>query len=125
MAEILLKDEVFAIVGSAYEVYNQLGSGFLEAVYQEALELELRARGIPFEAQRSIRISYKRQMLAKAYIADLVCWRQIIVELKAVRLVTSGDEAQLLNYLRATGMRVGVLLNFGSPDRLSWRRRVL
>lgn len=122
--ELILKDEVYAIVGAAMEVSKELGSGFLEAVYQEALEIELRERKIPFIAQMPIRISYKGRILAKEYIPDFVCHDQMIVEIKALKGLTSVEEAQLLNYLKATGKPVGLLLNFGNP-KLEWKRMVL
>ena len=121
---MLLKDEVLAIVGAAIEVHRELGPGFLEAVYQEAIEIELRERAIPFEAQRPLRISYKGKMLNKEYFADLVGYGQIIVELKALDRLTGNEEAQILNYLKATGLRVGVIINFGSHGKLEWKRFV-
>jgi GxxExxY protein len=124
MTELLLKDEVFAIVGAAIEVHRELGPGFLEAVYQEALAIELRERGIQFEAQKPLRISYKGKTLNKEYCADLVCYGQIIVELKALDRLSGTEEAQVLNYLKATGLRVGVLINFGSQGKLEWKRFV-
>jgi GxxExxY protein len=124
MPELLLKDEVYAIVGAAIEVYNEMGSGFLEAVYQETMELELKARGIPFEPQKELCIYYKSTCLNKKYIADLVCFGSVLVELKVMREIGSGEEAQLLNYLNATGLRVGIIINFGDPGRLDWKRMV-
>ena len=124
MTELLLKDEVFANVGAAIEVHRELGPGFLEAVYQEALAIELRERGIQFEAQKPLRISYKGKTLNKEYFADLVCYGQIIVELKALDRLTGNEEAQILNYLKATGLRVGVIINFGSHGKLEWKRFV-
>lgn len=125
MAELILKDEVYQIVGAAIEAHRQLGPGFLEPVYQEALEIELRRRNIPFESQCRLAIHYKGQRLRKEYIADLTCFGQIIVELKACDRLTGTDEAQILNYMRATGKRVGLLLNFGSVVRLEWKRYVI
>ncbi|HEY4688148.1 MAG TPA: GxxExxY protein [Anaerolineae bacterium] len=124
MTDLALKDEVYAVMGAAMEVHSQLGPGFLEAVYQEALELELLAKGIPFEAQKPIGIYYKGQLLKKEYVADLVCYEQIIVELKALERLSTREEAQLLNYLKATGLRVGLLINFGSHGKLEWQRYV-
>lgn len=121
--ELLFKEEVYAIVGAAMEVSNEFGAGFLEGVYQEALEIELRDRRIPFAAQVPIEISYKGRRLVKQYIPDFICHDQVIVEIKAIKQLTSIEEAQLLNYLKATGRPVGVLLNFGSP-RLEWKRMV-
>ena len=122
MAELLLKDEVYAAMGAAMEVHNELGCGFLEPVYQEALEMELASRQIPFEAQKRLRINYKGALLTKEYVADLICFDQVIVELKAEHQLTGRDRAQILNYLKATGLRVGVLINFGSQGRLEWER---
>jgi len=124
MTELILKDEVFAIIGAAIEVHRELGSGFLEAVYQEALEIELASRQIPFEPQKTLMIVYKGRALKKAYEADLVCYGQIIVELKALDRLSGKEEAQILNYLKATGLRVGLLINFGSHGRLEWKRFV-
>ncbi|MEK7865441.1 MAG: GxxExxY protein [Planctomycetota bacterium] len=124
MPELLLKHEVYQIVGAAFQVYNELGTGFLEAVYQEALEVELRARGVPFEATAQLRIRYKGQLLEKHYVCDVICFDCVIVELKAMVRLTSLDEAQLLNYIKASGHRVGLLLNFGAAGGLEWRRYV-
>ena len=125
MAELVLKDEVYQIVGAAMEVYWQLGRGFLEPVYQEAFEIELRRRDIPFESQCRLTIHYKGEALRKQYIADLMCFGQIIAELKACDRLTGTDEAQILNYMKATRKGVGVLFNFGSPIRLEWKRYVI
>ena len=124
MTDLLFKDEAYAIVGAAMEVYNQLGPGFLEAVYQEALEIELAERGIPFVSQKELRILYKGQPLKKTYISDLTCYEKIIVELKAIDRLTGKDTAQLLNYLKATGLRLGLLINFGNVEKLEWERRI-
>jgi GxxExxY protein len=121
---LLHADEVYAIVGSAMEVHNELGAGFAEAVYQEAMELELTSRGIPFERQKKLRIKYKDQLLEKEYLADLVCYGQIIVEIKAQRDLRPREESQCINYLKVTGLRVGLLINFGDPGRLEWQRLV-
>lgn len=125
MAELILKEEVYQIVGAAMDVHYQLGRGFLEPVYQEALEIELGRRGIPFEAQKRLTIYYKDQALKKEYVADLVCFRQIITELKVCECLTGREEAQLLNYMKAAHMGVGLLFNFGSPVRLEWKRYVI
>ena len=125
MAELLFKEEVYAIVGAGIEVYNELGAGFLESVYQEAMEIELGNRGIPLQPQVPLRIKYKERVLEKQFCADLICYRATLVELKAIEQTTKRDEAQVLNYLRATGLRVGVLINFGDPGRLDWTRLVL
>jgi GxxExxY protein len=125
VTDLLFKDEVYAIVGAAMEVYNVLGPGFLEAVYQEALEIELGDRSIPFEAQKDLRIIYKTRQLKKLYTPDFLVFGKIVVEIKAIDGLTSPNEAQLLNYLKATKMPVGILINFGSADRLDWKRMVL
>lgn len=124
MTDLILKEEVYAVVGAAIEVHRELGPGFLEAVYQEALETEMRERRIPFEAQKPLHIQYKGKTLTKEYIADLVCFGQIIVELKALSRLSGNEDAQILNYLKATGLRVGLLINFGSCGRLEWKRLV-
>lgn len=118
MTELLCKEEVYAVVGAAMEVYNELGSGFLEAVYQEALGIELTMRAIPFEAQKELAIFYKGRHLKKTYVADFVTFDKVIIEIKAIDRLTSGDEGQLLNYLSATGLQVGVLINFGAKSNL-------
>jgi len=122
MTELLLKDEVFRVIGCAFEVYNDLGCGFLEPIYQEALELELTEQGIPFEAQKRLQIFYKGRPLKKDYIADLIVIGQLVVELKAEERLQSRDEAQLINYLKATRLRVGLLVNFGAHPKLEWKR---
>jgi GxxExxY protein len=125
MGELLLKDEVYAAVGAAMEVHSELGAGFLEAVYQEAMAIEMTHRHIVFEPLKPLIIYYKGQALQKRYCADFVCAGPFILELKAIEKLTSHDEAQLLNYLHATRYRVGVLINFGNPDKLEWKRMVL
>ena len=125
MSELLYKDEVYAIIGAAIEVHRVLGPGFLEAVYQEALEIELQARGIPFENQKPLAVTYKSHRLHKGYIADLLCYDKMIVELKAIDQLSGREAAQIINYLKTTGLHVGVLINFGSIGKLEWKRFVL
>ena len=125
MAELVLKEEVYEIVGAAMEVYYRLGRGFSEPLYQEAFQIELTRRGLPFEPQAELTIEYKGQPLEKKYFADVICFNQIIVELKALNRLTGIDEAQLLNYMRMTRMRVGLLINFGSLVKLEWKRYVI
>ncbi|MEN6408982.1 MAG: GxxExxY protein [Anaerolineaceae bacterium] len=122
--DLLYRDEVYQTVGAAMEVHSVLGCGFLEAVYHEAMEKELAQRNIPFTSQTNLTLTYKGLPLSKSYIADLVVFSKIIVELKAVDRLTSVDEAQVLNYLKATGMQVGLLFNFGSGS-LQWKRLIL
>ena len=124
MTDLLYKDEVYTIVGAAMDVYNDLGPGFLENVYQEAMEIEVNARKIPAKPIQEIHIRYKGRELKKFYIADLICYDKIIVEIKAMDKLTLRDEGQLINYLKATGMKVGVLINFGHYPSLEWKRLV-
>ena len=111
----------YAVIGAAMEVHRQLGCGFLEAVYQEALEVELSARGIPFEAQVEIPVRYKVQVLKTFYRADFVCFDAIVVELKALTQLGNIEEAQVINYLKGTGYEIGLLLNFGRTSLQSKR----
>jgi GxxExxY protein len=124
MTELIFKDEVFAIIGAGIEVHKELGSGFLEPVYQEELEIESRARGLPFSAQQSLQIYYKGNLLKKEYIPDFIFFEKIIVEIKALDQLSGKEEAQVLNYLKVTGYKVGLLINFGSRGKLEWKRLV-
>ena len=123
MIELVHKTEVYNIIGAAMEVHKILGCGFLEAVYQEALELEFQYRKIPYEREVQLDIYYKEQLLKKHYQADFICYDDIIVELKALSALTSEHESQLLNYLKATGSKVGLLINFGNKS-LEYKRMV-
>jgi len=125
MTELILKDEVYQLVGAALDVYYRLGFGFLEPVYQEALEIELQRRRIPFKPQHWLTIKYKGQALKKKYKADFLCFDQIIIELKVLHGLSGREVAQLLNYMKATGLHVGLLINFGSTVKLEWKRFVL
>jgi GxxExxY protein len=124
MTELIYKDEVYQIIGAAMEVYNQMGNGFLEAVYQDALVLELGIRKIAFQEQVPLELTYKGQTLRHTYVPDLVVFDKIIVELKAISALGPNEEAQLLNYIKATGLRLGLLINFGSQRKLEWKRMV-
>ena len=124
MDELVFREEVYAMVGAAIEVHRELGVGFLEAVYQEAMERELALRGIAFEAQRELVIHYKGQPLGKSYVCDILCFGNVLVELKAMDRLTGREEAQVINYLKSSGLLVGVLINFGSHGKLEWRRLV-
>lgn len=123
MSDLIFKEEVYAIIGAAMDVHNEFGVGFLEPVYQEALEIELKSRSIPFNAQQPISIQYKNHILNKTYVADIVAFNKIIVELKVMNHLSGREEAQLLNYLKATGLELGLLINFGA-DKLDWKRMV-
>ncbi len=125
MDNLLYRKEVYEIVGAAIEVHKELGYGFLEPVYQKALEIELSMRKILFEPQKRLKIFYKGIDLDKDYIPDFVCFDKIIVEIKALDRLTSKETSQLLNYLKATGLKVGLLINFGSKGKLEWERFVL
>ena len=122
--ELILKDEVYSIVGSAIEVHRVLGSGFLEPVYQEAMEIESTVRQLPFSAQPILKIHYKEHSLKKVYVPDFIFYEQVIVEIKALDRLSGREESQILNYLKVTGYKVGVLINFGSHPKLEWKRFV-
>ena len=112
-----MRDEkTYKIIGCALEVHKELGCGFLEAVYQEALEKEFISQGVPFKSQPVIRIAYKGKPLEKTYQPDFVCFDEVIVEIKAISGLSGIEEAQLINYLKATELKVGLLLNFGSKS---------
>jgi GxxExxY protein len=125
MDNIIYANESFLIQGALFDVYNTLGSGFLEAVYQEALELELKQRNIPFVSQKELTISYKGHELKQTYRADIVCYDKVILELKAVKTLLPEHSAQLHNYLCATGMKLGILVNFGAPSKIEIKRIVV
>jgi len=125
MNNIIYKSESYAIQGAIFEVYREMGCGFLEAVYQECLEKELRQQNIPFVAQQELQLSYKGQPLQQTYKPDLVCHGEIIVELKALSEVTGQHRAQVLNYLKATGLKLGLLVNFGAHPKATIERLVL
>lgn len=112
-----------AIIGAALEVHRQLGPGFLEAVYDEAMAVELADRGIPFQRQTELTVSYKGRSLGCTYKPDFICYQAIIVELKALAALGGLEQAQVINYLKASGMRRGLLLNFGAA-RLEIKRLV-
>ncbi len=113
---LIYPQESYSINGAAYEVYKKLGFGFLEAVYQEAFEIELIKRNIPYEREKELSISYGDIVLQQKYRADFVCFGKIIVELKAVSELTDSHRSQVFNYLHATDFRLGILLNFGYDD---------
>lgn len=123
--KIRFKEESYAIQGAVFEVYREMGCGFLEAIYQECLLRELSLRNIPFQAQVDLHLSYKGQPLHQTYKPDFVCYQKIIVEIKAVKVIAPEHEAQLLNYLKATGMKLGLLVNFGSYPKAIIKRFTL
>ena len=122
--KLILGDEAFAIVGAAMEVHSTLGCGFLEAVYADALAIELEARNSPFEREVTLGITYKGRLLSHAYRADFVAFGGIILELKAIKALGDIEKAQTIHYLKATAQPLALLLNFGT-SKLDWMRLVL
>ncbi len=121
----ILEDETYSVIGAAMEVYYKLGNGFGEAVYQEALGIEFELRNVIFEPQKRLHIEYKGRSLEKGYIADFMCFGQIIVEIKAIANLSPVDWSQIMNYLKASNLRVGLLFNFGSHGKLEMKRVVV
>lgn len=121
----MYEDEGYQLMGAAFEVYNQLGYGMAEEVYQQSLEIELTLRGIPYLTKHELTICYKGRPLGTTYKPDLVVHGTIVVELKAVKELVTEHEAQLFNYLRIARQPVGYLLNFGRKGKLEWKRFIL
>jgi GxxExxY protein len=124
MSEVIYADESYKIIGACFEAYKDKGWGFLEAVYQECLELELGVQGLPFEPQRQLPLACKGRSLKQAYKSDFVCFGKITVEIKAVSQLVDEHRAQVLNYLNASEHRLGLLVNFGHYPKLGWERIV-
>ena len=122
---IMFKEESFKIIGACFDVYKEKGCGFLEQVYQECLEIELEMRGILFLSKQELSITYKRRPLKSKYVPVLLCHDKIIVELKAVRELCDEHRAQVHNYFKATGHRLGLLVNFGHYPKVEYERIVL
>ncbi|MBK8396080.1 MAG: GxxExxY protein [Leptospiraceae bacterium] len=122
--DLIYKDECYRIVGAAMEVHTELGRGFLEAVYQEALKIEFEKSSIPFKEQVKMNIYYKDILLKKEYIMDFLVFDEIILEIKAMSKLSKLEDAQLINYLKATKKKLGILINFGS-DKMEWKRLVV
>ncbi len=122
---VIYREESYAIQGAIYEVYREMGCGFLEYVYQECLEKELTQRNIPFVPQQELQLTYKGEKLRQTYKPDLICYGKIIVELKAVKEIAPEHKAQVLNYLKATGMKLGLLVNFGTYPKATITRLAL
>jgi GxxExxY protein len=122
---IMYQEESYAIMGACFEVYREKGCGFLEAVYQECLEIEFCDRMIPFQAHPALALVYKGCPLKSKYTPDFICYTKIIVELKAVSCLGEEHRAQVQNHLRATGLRLGLLVNFGHHPKIRCERIVL
>lgn len=121
MSDIVFREEAYNIIGAALEVHKELGSGLLEPVYQEAFEIELKRNGIPYEREKVLEITYKGQKLSKYYVADFVCYNNIIVELKAIDELHPAHTAQVINYLKIANAELGILINFGA-NSLQYKR---
>ena len=122
--DLIYKDEVYAIMGGCFAVYRDKGCGFLEPVYQECLEIEFDFLGLPAVPQPSVALSYRGRSLKHKYTPDFICFGKIVLEIKAVSALASEHEAQVLNYLNATGFKLGLLVNFGHYPNLEWKRIV-
>lgn len=121
----LYKEQSYEIRGAIYEVYKQIGNGFLEAVYQECLAKEFRSRGIIFVEQPALELNYKGELLNQSYKPDFICYNKIIVELKAVNKILPEHKAQIINYLKITQLRLGLLANFGEYPKAKVERIIL
>ena len=124
MTEIICKEESYRIIGACFEVYNEKGNGFTEAIYQECLEIELGMQVIPYQAQEHLPLAYKERPLRQRFQPDFICYGRVILEIKAVSALTDEHRSQVLNYLNATGYRLGLLVNFGADGKLEWERIV-
>jgi GxxExxY protein len=122
--ELVFKEESYAIVGACFEVYKELGCGFLESVYEECLGIEFELQGIQFSQQPLLTLSYKQRQLTKTFQPDFICLDNIVVEIKAATAISESHRAQVHNYLKATAHRLGLLANFGSYPQLEWERIV-
>ena len=125
MGKLLYEEESFAIRGAVFEVYKEMENGYQEPVYQECTESEFELQRIPFEAQKELELKYKGKVLTKKYIPDLICYGKILVELKAVREICPEHRVQVLNYLKITGLRLGLLVNYGHYPGVEIERIVL
>jgi GxxExxY protein len=125
MSDLIYKEETYRIMGACFEVYKEKGCGFLEPVYHECLEIELGMQTLPFRTRVPIALTYKGRALTRTYVADLICFERILLELKAVSALVDEHRAQVLNYLHATGLRLGLLINFGHFPKLEWERIIV
>ena len=124
MSPIIFREEAFAIIGACFEVYNDKGNGFVEPVYHECLEIEFELRGLPCVSKPELKLTYKGRDLKKVYEPDFVCFEKLILEIKAVSDLADEHRAQVHNYLKATGFRLGLLVNFGARGELKHERIV-
>ena len=122
--DILYKDESYRIIGACFEVYKEKGCGFVEPVYQECLEIELSLQKAPFSAQTELKLQYKGHLLDQIYKPDFICHEKIIMEIKAVSKLVDEHRAQVHNYIKATGYKLGLLVNFGHFPKIEWERIV-
>jgi len=122
--ELVYSDESYTILGACFEVYKKMGCGFLESVYQECLEIEFQYQNIPFIIQQELELKYRDVILKQKYKPDFICFNKIILEIKAVSKLIDEHQAQLLNYLNATGYKLGYLINFGHYPKLEYKRMV-
>ncbi|MGK5094972.1 GxxExxY protein [Deltaproteobacteria bacterium TL4] len=125
MGDILYPTESYAIIGACFEVYKDKGPGFLEAVYQECLEIEFDFQNIPYLSQKEIQLFYRGNVLKQTYKPDFICYKNIIVEIKALTNLSQDHQAQVLNYLHATNTQLGLLINFGHYPQLEYKRMAL
>ncbi|MDR4503193.1 MAG: GxxExxY protein [Candidatus Scalindua sp.] len=124
-SEIIYADESYSIIGACYNVYKEMGCGFLELVYQECLEIEFSLQNIPFQAQKELQLKYRDKILRQVYKPDFFCYNKIIVEIKALSKIANEHRSQILNYLNSTKFRLGILVNFGHHPKLEYERFIL
>ena len=120
--DLLFPEESYQVMGACFAVYKAMGCGFLEAVYQECLEIELRRQRIPFASQQPLRLTYAEEPLKQTYVADIICYDRILLELKAITRLAPEHHAQVMHYLKVTGLRLGILVNFGHHPQLEHQR---
>jgi GxxExxY protein len=124
MTKLIYEENTYKIIGACIEVHKELGCGFLEGIYQEALEIEFENLGISYDREKELLVYYKDKKLKKTYKADFICYNHILLELKALNYIISEHESQIINYLKATNLRVGLLINFGEKS-LKYKRFIL
>ncbi|MCF6270304.1 MAG: GxxExxY protein [Melioribacteraceae bacterium] len=125
MSNIIYKEESYAIQGAIFEVYSEMGNGYLEAVYQECLEIEFETKNVSYISQPTLKLKYKKRKLKKSYKPDFICFNKIIVEIKGVKAIAKEHQAQVLNYLKATELKLGLIVNFGAYPKVEIKRIAL